>query len=124
MFAPFSNIYTPQYYTITRYIKVMLKIQHYHMRPLFKPTVDTTLQDIQTKLRCLSSINILKCSNLFPYLLCKHILFFMRTLILRHFVLNRGNSASFEIGIPLIPAPALCPNYGFVVWKKCAICQI
>ena len=42
----------------------------------------------------------------------------MRTLILRHFVLNRGNSASFEIGIPLIPAPALCPNYGFVVWKK------
>ena len=42
----------------------------------------------------------------------------MRTLILRHFVLNRGNSASFEIGIPLIPAPALWPNYGFVVWKK------
>ena len=119
MFAPFSNICTPQYCTITSLVEdTSLSNVPSSKEALFKPIVDTTLQDIQTKLRCLSSFNILKCSNLYPYLLCKHILFFMRTLILRHFVLNRGNSASFEIGIPLIPAPALCPNSGFVVWKK------
>ena len=77
MFAPFSNIYTPQYCTITSHVEdTSLSNVPSLKEALFKPTVDTTKQDIQTKLRCLSSFNILKCSNLYPYLLCKHILFF------------------------------------------------
>ena len=126
MFAPFSNIYTPQYCTITSHVEdTSLSNVPSLKEALFKPTVDSTLQDIYKRNWGVCPVLIFWNVQIFtPSFLCKHILFFMRTLILRHFVLNRGNSASFDIGIPLISAPALWPGFWFWCLEKCAICQI
>ena len=48
MFAPFSNIYTPQYCTITSHVEdTSLSNVPSLKEALFKSTVDTTVQDIK-----------------------------------------------------------------------------